>query len=291
MSKPRAVLVAVDYTDLLTLTLPYNREHFSEVLVVTDTKSSLDVERLCQVHGCQRFTTDSFYDGGASFNKWKALEQGLDWIGREGWLCLMDADILIPKTAEIRLVDPETIYATKPEYSKYCRPGYLYGALRHMQEDVKSIWPHSRSKPAIVYDDFLNPDISKPQYEYLPYPPEKDWPSLPIHRNTTEWAGYFQLFHAEDPHLGSAPWHEINWRHAGGADSFFQQKWPTSHKIRFPWNVLHLGEAGQNWYGRATPYLDGTTPEHAEERSASVRNIWASRRGRSGPTRFDPEKL
>ena len=31
----RAILVAVDYADLLAITLPYNRQHFYEVMVVT----------------------------------------------------------------------------------------------------------------------------------------------------------------------------------------------------------------------------------------------------------------
>jgi hypothetical protein len=240
----RAILVSVDYADLLAVTLPYNRHHFDDVMVVT-TPASQD-GAVAVAHECRVHYTDAFYDAGASFNKWKALEEGLDAFGRHGWLCLMDADVLWPKELpDFRLED-----------------GCLYTPMRRMCE---------------------HPELG--------IPPEDMWGKFSLHRQQQEFAGYSQIFYASDPVLGSPPWHQVDWKHAGGADSFFQQKWPDNRKVRPPFEVLHLGPAGQNWYGRATPLLDGSTPPDAAEKLAKVAATWRNRRGKHGEERFQGEKL
>lgn len=250
----RAILVSVDYTDLLSLTLPYNRHHFEEVLVVTSIMDRRNVRPVADQNKADIYVTDSFYHDGARFNKWKALEEGLDYFGRQGLLCIMDADVLWPKTI--------------PVDDSYFLKGKLYSPLRRMAP---------------------MPSASVP--ESTPFPPESDWWIYPIHRNTSEWAGYSQIFHADDPVLGKTPWHEINWTHAGGADSFFQQKWKLINRIRPPFEILHLGDAGANWFGRATRYIDGTQPENAELRRKEMKES-IRRRGQSNPDhRYDHEKL
>ena len=231
MTELRAVIVCVDFADFLQVTLPYNRHHFSEVQVITSTADKATQE-VCQNLGVRCFVTDSFYDGRAHFNKWKALELGLDDFGRNGWLCLMDVDILWPRAID----------------HNYIR-GCLYTPYRRMMTDLSQ-----------------------------PVPQEPYWASFPRHPQQQEFAGFTQIFHAEDSVLGPAPWHETNWAHAGGADSFFQRKWPDNHKIRPNWECLHLGEAGRNWCGRVTSYLDGTTPTAAEGRFNQLRDYFQQRR-------------
>lgn len=260
MAKLRAVIVCVDYSDFLSLTLPYNRDHFDEVLVVTSPHDK-ETLRVAQENHCSRYVTDAFYRNGASFNKWLALEEALDHFRREGWICLKDADVLWPKD----------LHGWEPE------KGYLYSPLRHMCEYMGKQWLH---EPNQGYD--VGPSCQ------LPFPPEKHWWEFYIHRNVNEWAGYTQIFHTDDPHLGSSPWHQTDWKHAGGADSFFQQKWPPLFKKRTPWNVLHLGQAGTNWCGRVTDMLDGTKVEKGEERATKLRQFMINRRLTKS---FDGEKL
>lgn len=227
--KLRAALVSVDYADLLGVTLPYNRHHFDEVLVVT-TPDDWETHAICGQHDVVVYVTSSFYDEGAVFNKWKAFEEGLDRFGREGWMCLMDADVLWPRDAAFHVGELEI--------------GNLYGPLRRM-------W-----------------------YEPTPeIPPEEKWGQLPMHPQQSEWAGFTQIFHAGDPRLGEPPWHETTWRHAGGGDSFFQLKWPKENKHRLDWQVLHLGQAGHNWCGRATDYIDGTENPHLQKRYSQTRQF------------------
>ncbi len=261
-----AIIVSVDYTDLLSLTLPYNRHHFNRVMIVTSVQDYGNVQPVAEKHNCDVYETNSFYDHGATFNKWLALEQGLDELGRRGFICVMDADILWPKD----------LHGWKPE------KGYLYSPLRHMHEDLRQRFEHyEEPKPGKLGGSWPTA-ISV-------IPPERDWWQFPIHRNISEWAGYTQIFHADDPYLGKPPWYETDWKHAGGADSFFQLKWPLIYKRRPPWECLHLGPAGQNWCGRATPYIDGTIDPQAEVRRSRTRDF--IRRRRPGDGKFDHEKI
>lgn len=246
----RAITVCVDYHDYLAITLPYNIGHFEEVWVVTAPSDPATIEL------CDRFqrdflpvkvvVTNLFYKDGALFNKWLALEHALDKMDRHGWLCLMDADVLWPRTIPHWRLDQ----------------GCLYTPMRRMCNDLNS---------------------------RTVLPDERGWVQFPLHPQQREWAGYTQVFHADDPVLGPAPWHQTNWKHAGGADSFFQEKWPQSKKLRPPFEVLHLGPSGQNWCGRATPYLDGSQPVNSAVKQATLRGMIAQR-GR-GPDRFKAEKL
>lgn len=239
----RAAVVSVDFADLLDITLGYNRHHFAEVMVVTAERDVATVA-IAEKHGATVFTTNAFYEAGAVFNKWKALEQGLDAYGRHGWMCLMDADILWPK------------YIPEFELVK----GVLYTPRRRMMTDVRT-----------------------------PIPQEPYWAKFPMHPQQREWAGFTQIFHSDDPVLPPAPWHQTNWKHAGGADSFFQMLWPDGKKVRPPFEVLHLGDAGVNWCGRVTPFQDGSTPPEAPERiRQTVRFVRG--RNRHGNDRFSGEK-
>lgn len=247
----KAIMVSVDYSDLLAISLKYNRHHFEEVMVVT---SFTDVEtvKVCQANNARAFMTNAFYENGAVFNKFLALEQGLDFLGRDGWICVMDSDVLWPR--DIKMDELSLL----PQH--HFINGCLYTPRRRMFEDVTQ-----------------------------PIPQENEWGNYPLHPQSREFAGYTQIFHASDLVLGPAPWHDTRWKHCGGADSEFQNKWKDENKIRPPWEILHLGPAGTNWCGRASTRVDGSIPDRAGDKIAQVR---AFIRGRTqGPTRFDGEKV
>lgn len=243
-----AITVAVDYADLLSLTLPYNRHHFSHYTIITTPKDVPNVYPIADANHARVLCTDLFFHAGASFNKFLALEWGLSQIGRKGWLCILDADVLWPRNASLKRI---------------LRPGYLYSPLRRMYPTIP------------------------PTADHIPL--ETEWRNYPIHRNISEHAGYTQVFNADDPVLGNPPWHQVDWKHAGGADSFFQAKWSPAHKIRPDWHVLHLGEPGANWCGRATP-INGEIPPNAQERRDRVAKIWSGRRGKRGMEAFRDER-
>lgn len=265
MTGLRAILVSVDYADLLGVTLPYNRHHFSDVMVVTAPRDEATLA-VAVANRCRTHVTEAFYADGAVFNKWAALEEALDAYGRYGWLCLMDADVLWPKNVVVN-VQYETIRWEVPETPTFYQDrGQLCSPLRRM----------------------LDGTAAMAQIDCGLVPSEDQWRRYPIHRNIGEWAGYSQIFHASDPVLGLPPWHETNFISAGTADSFFQRKWKPENKVRPPWECLHLGPAGCNWMGRVSRYLDGTLPEGADERLLKLRKMIAMRRlDRSDPFKHE----
>jgi hypothetical protein len=236
--KLRAFIVCVDYWDYLSITLPRNLIHFDEVNVITSCDDS-NTKELCKLFSVPFFQTNSFYDDGASFNKWKALEEGFDYFGRHEWICILDSDIVLPP------IDCNFAFSI----------GNLYSPRRRMMRDVdiNSI------------DNF------------------KSWRRLyDRDNNREEFSGYMQVFHSSDPRLPVPPWHQKNWRHAGGADTFFQDRWPKQYKKRLPFDVLHLGDSFTNWFGRRTKYLNGSTPKNAEEKESLFREMIRMRKKTGG---------
>lgn len=135
--------------------------------------------------------------------------------------------------------------------------------------------------PKTIDWSFLTPGFMyTPQRHILQRPDQwsedLDWAVLPI-RPENEWAGYCQVFHADDPLLARRrPWYGINWPHAGGCDSDFQQIWPGDKKLRPSFRVVHLGEDGKNWCGRVTGRIDGVELPEQTKRKALMHQILTS---------------
>lgn len=131
------------YADLLRITLPKNMRHFQDCLIVTAPGDpAIEVAR--NVPNVTVSITDAFTRWGARFNKGLAIEEaGFDTMGRHGWICLHDADILLPDTLPL----------------SRCVPSRLYGARRRIVADVGeyrsdiawSYWPQLRDNGCIGF--------------------------------------------------------------------------------------------------------------------------------------------
>jgi hypothetical protein len=95
------VTVAVDYP-LVRDTTRYNRHHFDRHILIT-TPDDVDSHEAADAYGGEVFETEVFYDKGAYFNKYAAVEECFNSIGRSGWILCLDADIYIPTGAEADL--------------------------------------------------------------------------------------------------------------------------------------------------------------------------------------------
>ncbi len=82
--------------------------------------------------------------------------------------------------------------------------------------------------------------------------------------------GFFQLFHADSNTIKARPWYDTTFCHAAGGDGYFAARWPEHKKHLLPLPVLHLGPRDRNWFGRATPLLDGTRVDGAEAAAAEL---------------------
>lgn len=238
-----AFTVCVDYADILEMTAAANRRHFTEWLIVTTPGDHRTIS-LCDRFSLTPVLTESFYDDGADFNKWKGLNVALNTRKHlSGWFAVLDADVVWPAAATAD--------------QSFLRIGRLYTPQRRMCLSIQEI------------------------------PAESEWSRYRL--VSEEFAGFTQIFHSSDPRCRG--FYEENWRHAGGADTFFQQRWPDALKIRPPFNVLHLGEDGKNWCGRTTPYRDGGIPVAAEDRHARMESYKRQRRNRPRRNRYEAEKL
>jgi len=83
---------------------------------------------------------------------------------------------------------------------------------------------------------------------------ENGGPFPPI-KNPCELPGFLHCFWTGQ--LSPPPWYDAEYEHAGGYDSAFQKRWDKAHKKRFSLPVIHLGNLGENWYGRLTERWQG----------------------------------
>lgn len=241
-----AVIISVEYGDILELTLPYNLPFFTDCVVVTTEADTKTIE-VCQQNNVRCHCTDIFYRRRAVFNKFAAVEEGLNVIGKRDWMLVLDADILIPRR--------------RPPFEP--KVGNIYTPVRRIWNPIPSSVPEERlwrtKRPTMAREEFN---------------------------------GYFQLFHADDPVLkDKQEWYETDWTWAGGADTFFHRRWHVGKKVRPPFEVLHLGPPFKNWAGRVSPFIDGTVPEKAQERSEITAMILANRRTKREGGRYVKEKL
>lgn len=113
----RAITVCVDFSDVLALTLCRNAPHFDQVVVVSAPDDRETAAVVASVPNAELFTTDAFYRDGAVFNKGAAMELGLDHLGRhrDEWLCIFDADTLMPGNLLDRIagLPPGNIYSPR----------------------------------------------------------------------------------------------------------------------------------------------------------------------------------
>lgn len=70
-----------------------------------------------------------------------------------------------------------------------------------------------------------------------------------------ELPGCFHLFHAPST---PTPWYPVDFLHAAGYDSAFESRYRRVGLAAWlPFQVVHLGEDGQNWHGRLTAGWSG----------------------------------
>lgn len=121
----RGLTVCVGYDDFLKLTLPRILLHVKEFLVITSSADIRTQELVASFSPdkVRTLVTDVFYERGASFNKGAAIEQGFDALGRDGWLMVMDADIVFP----VSVPDAEL------------QIGHMYSAPRYILPDVQCL--------------------------------------------------------------------------------------------------------------------------------------------------------
>lgn len=77
-----AVTVCVDYSDILALTIPYNKSVIDNWVIVTSTADK-KTQGLCDYHKVKCITTDVFYESEDIFSELPTHARG-DGLGFKG---------------------------------------------------------------------------------------------------------------------------------------------------------------------------------------------------------------
>ena len=89
------VVTCVGYGDILELTLPKNKKHFDNLIVVTDLKDSRTKD-VCDRNGVNCIQSDIFYSKRTVFNKGGAINLAYANLTYFDWCINLDADIILP---------------------------------------------------------------------------------------------------------------------------------------------------------------------------------------------------
>lgn len=110
MQALRGITTSVGYGPILQITLIRNMRHLAECVVVTspDDRETQEVARA--VPGVRVLETTAFTDHGARFNKGLGVERGFDFMGRHGWICIWDADVLFPEEMPLGDLPADTLH-------------------------------------------------------------------------------------------------------------------------------------------------------------------------------------
>jgi len=217
-----AVTVSVDYSDYLKHCLEANHKYFDEWVVVTSTDDKQTIDLCKKYDSVTLVTTDCFYEDEAKFNKGCAVNIGLDAISKQGWVLIIDSDIVLCPGFRDKLNSHQLSVAT------------LYGTPRY---------------------------FVKTEEEYLKYK-NMESPSMTVFKKRQIFRkapiGYFQLFHSVNlqlPIFRDLKPYPDNHPDATHSDMVFMNKFKSKSSLRAV-PCIHLGEDGKNWYGRVTPVFN-----------------------------------
>lgn len=215
-----AIVACVKYDDFLAITLPHNRKHFDRVMVVT-TWDDTRTHKVAAMHDCECFNTTAFHDRGDPFNKGRAMEEGFDLLGRVGWICIWDADTIMPSCVSLDGLEIDTLYTPIRRI--------LDDPTRHLEYADEATWatlpsptqPHEFSG---YFQLFHASAIPAPWYSS---------DSRTAEKCDSDFAAKFPAGKRKRP-----PWEVL---HLG------------------PEGMPELGtRRGRNWSGRVTPRIDGS---------------------------------
>ena len=227
--KIEAVITCVHYGDYLAWTLPFNKQHFNRLVVVTRPDDH-QTQQVCRYYHIECYPTYDWHRNDDAFNKAKGINYGLSKLQKDGWVLHLDADIYLPPRTRSILeriaLDPRCLYGVDRMECKSFEDWILFLGAPPLQHEWE-IFVHTRPFQPAVRIAALDRD------GYAPI-------------------GYFQLWNPGGSGVGHYPEHHTS---AARSDMLFAYQWPRERRHLIPEIIAtHLEsevlEMGANWNGR-----------------------------------------
>lgn len=140
--KIELIVVCKNYSDFLQITLPLNKKHFDNIVIVT-ADDDIDTQNLCKKHNVNFIIYNDFFKNNAKFNFGGARSYGLQNLRFRDWVIFLDSDIIMPNNFR-ELLDINNIDINK-----------FYGSYRRFIPTYKD------------YNDFINGIKDKECFESI----------------------------------------------------------------------------------------------------------------------------
>jgi glycosyltransferase involved in cell wall biosynthesis len=106
-----ALVVSVDYAPELARSIDRWLTGLASLVVVTCARDEATIA-LARARGARLHVTEAFYEDGAYFNKWRALQQARALLPAGDWHAFIDADVVPPDEWQTQLEAAEPTVGT-----------------------------------------------------------------------------------------------------------------------------------------------------------------------------------
>jgi len=217
--KIEAITVCMNYADFLAHSMPLNKPHFDNWIVVTEP-GDRHTQDVCRYYGVNFLTTYSAELHKNEFHKGVCVTEGIEKLEKSDWLILIDADtILQPNFRQV--IEELNI---NDELDKTC----LYTIDRVRFESFDE-WMEFHTRPTFN----------------LGNRPRDGRFCLPNFVPT----GFFQMWNVKETGILQ---YIHQWVKCGGEDIRFSYLWPRNKRIFIPETTCYHISSGPecNWTGR-----------------------------------------
>ena len=236
------IICAINYCDLLKVTLSENIKELSNIVIITDLKDR-ETKKLCSEFNITCLQTDTFYINNSKFNRGMVLNAFFNqYKSQLDWILLLDADIILPKNFKKLFFDQEPKKHMMYSCRRYDIQEYQdWQKVKENSENLKNY----RLFRGVGYGYFQLFNFQSPIIKNLSLNDNKIiYPPLPT---VSEGDSIFRNYWSDwifDPPLNDDP----NQHNIENNDR------PQNPNLltQLPFNVIHLGEAGKNSYERLT---------------------------------------
>jgi hypothetical protein len=224
-----AFTCCVNYSDMLKITYPHNKNIFDDIIVVT-SPHDLKTIAYCEHNQIAHIESTAYLQDGSAFNRAAMLNKAIDYCHKaypNEWYASIDVDVIFD------IVDNRKInnWWLADWCSMDTRQPILFG---DPNIDKSKIYGCPRKMITEPCDTILE-NLRKVQAPWFHYP-----------YNLCAYLGYFQMFYKKTAH------NDESYKTVNDSDTAFLNNNFSINDARTFSNLIayHLGENGINWEGR-----------------------------------------